>query len=216
MKIAKFEFSLFGVNTYVVWNSATKKGAVIDPGMINREEEDALYDFVKRESLTVTHIIYTHLHIDHAIGGKFARDTFKAQVYAHKDDEFLGSCMMQQAQMFVLNTKTDNVMINTFLKDGDKISIGNGMLQVIHVPGHSPGGIALYDPDGGYVITGDSLFAGSIGRTDLPGGDIHTLLESVRGKLLTLPPDTLVFPGHGPETTIARELASNPFLKNWS
>lgn len=213
MKIAKFGFSLFGINTYVVWDPATKKAAVIDPGMIDSEEEEALSGFIKREELTVTHIINTHLHIDHAIGDKYARDTFKARVYAHKHDEFLGQRMMQQAQSFGLGTRVDNVTINTYLNDGDKISIGNGTLQVLHVPGHSPGGIALYDPEGGYVIAGDSLFAGSIGRTDLPGGDMATLVKSVRDKLLTLPPKTVVFPGHGPETTIARELAGNPYLR---
>ena len=103
--------------------------------------------------------------------------------------------------------------INSYLEDGDIIKIGDGELKVLHVPGHSPGGIALYDPQGHFVIAGDSLFAGSIGRTDLPGGDMPTLINSVRSKLLTLPPDTVVFSGHGPETTIARELASNPFLK---
>ena len=98
------------------------------------------------------------------------------------------------------------------LKDGEKIVIGDGELTVIHVPGHSPGGIALYDKEGGYVISGDSLFAGSIGRTDLPGGDMRQLIGAVKSRLLTLPPDTVVYPGHGPATTIARERASNPFL----
>ncbi len=213
MKIAKFGFSLFGINTYVVWDPATKKGAVVDPGMIDSEEEKALSDFVKRKGLTVAHVINTHLHIDHAIGDKYAKEVFNAPVYAHKDDEFLGARMMQQAQAFGLGTRVDNVSINSYLEDGDIIKIGDGELRVLHVPGHSPGGIALYDPQGHFVIAGDSLFAGSIGRTDLPGGDMPTLINSVRDKLLTLPPDTVVFSGHGPETTIARELASNPFLR---
>ena len=107
---------------------------------------------------------------------------------------------------------SDNVSINSYLKDGDRIKIGEGTLDVLHVPGHSPGGIALYDAQGHFVIAGDSLFAGSIGRTDLPGGDMTQLIDSVHNKLLTLPGNTVVYSGHGPETTIAREATSNPFL----
>lgn len=212
MNIAKFAFSLFGINTYVVWDQSTHKAAVIDPGMINKQEEEALAAFVKREGLTVTHIINTHLHIDHAIGDKYASEAFGAPVYAHKDDEILGQRMMQQANMFGLGAKIDNVSINSYLNDGDRIKIGEGTLEVLHVPGHSPGGIALYDAQGHFVIAGDSLFAGSIGRTDLPGGDMTQLIDNVHNKLLTLPGDTVVYSGHGPETTIAREATSNPFL----
>lgn len=212
MEIAKFAFSLFGINTYVVWDPATLKAAVIDPGMIDSQEERALSAFVNRKRLTVTHIINTHLHIDHAIGDKYARESLGAPVYAHKDDEILGQRMMQQANMFGLAAKVGNVSVDSYLNDGDKIKIGDGILAVLHVPGHSPGGIALYDAQGHFVIAGDSLFAGSIGRTDLPGGDMTQLIGSINDKLLTLPGDTVVYSGHGPETTIAREATSNPFL----
>lgn len=212
MKVAKFAFSLFGINTYVVYDPASKKCAIIDPGMIDREEEDAMAGFIKRNDLTVTHIINTHLHLDHAIGDRAASELFKAPVLAHRDDEFLGTRMKQQADMFGVAERIDDVSISSYLTDGETIRIGDGELKVLHVPGHSPGGVALYDREGGYVIAGDSLFAGSIGRTDLPGGDYDTLIESVRKKLLTLPPDTVVYPGHGPATTIGREAATNPFL----
>ncbi|MBD5305873.1 MAG: MBL fold metallo-hydrolase [Bacteroides sp.] len=213
MKVAKFEFSLFGINTYVVVDEATRKCAIIDPGMINREEEDAMKKFVISNNLTVTHIINTHLHIDHAIGNIKAAELFDAPISAHKDDEFLGERMKQQAQMFGISEKVAEVSINSYLTDGDIIKIGEGELTVLHVPGHSPGGIALYDKKDGFVISGDSLFAGSIGRTDLPGGDMTTLLNSVKSKLLTLPDSTIVYPGHGPATTIGRERSSNPFLR---
>lgn len=213
MKVAKFEFSLFGINTYVVVDEATRKCAIIDPGMINREEEDAMKKFVISNNLTVTHIINTHLHIDHAIGNIKAAELFDAPISAHKDDEFLGERMKQQAQMFGISEKVAEVSINSYLTDGDIIKIGEGELTVLHVPGHSPGGIALYDKKDGFVISGDSLFAGSIGRTDLPGGDMTTLLNSVKSKLLTLPDSTIVYPGHGPATTIGRERNSNPFLR---
>ena len=213
MKIVKFAFSLFGINTYIVYDPSSRKAAVIDPGMIDSDEEEALAAFVKREGLTVTHIINTHLHIDHAIGDKYAKKIFGAPVYAHRADEPLGARMTQQAQMFGLAARIDSVSVNSYLEDGDVIRIGSGELEVIHVPGHSPGGIALYDAKDGFVIAGDSLFAGSIGRTDLPGGDMKTLLNAVKGRLLTLPPETVVYSGHGPETTIGREAAVNPFLR---
>lgn len=212
MKVARFEFSMFGINTYVVYDPATRKAAIIDPGMSNRREEDAIVNFIEREKLEVTHIINTHLHIDHAIGDKSSAETFKSPIYAHQGDEILGSRLQQQAVMFGLEEKVDRISINSYLHDGDEIRIGEGVLKVIHVPGHSPGGIALYDAADGFVIAGDSLFAGSIGRTDLPGGDYKTLIDSVKEKLLSLPEDTKVYSGHGGSTTIGIEKRSNPFL----
>lgn len=212
MKVAKFAFSLFGVNTYAVYDPATLKCAIIDPGMIDAEEEEALVNFVKRNNLTVTHVINTHLHIDHAIGDGFAAKAFGAPVLAHEADMFLGDRMQRQAEEFGIAARVDNVSVTSYLTDGEKIRIGDGTLEIIHVPGHSPGGIALYDPEGGFVISGDSLFAGSVGRADLPGGDMRTLLDAIERKLFTLPGSTVVYPGHGPATTIAREKASNPFL----
>lgn len=213
MKIAKFAFSLFGINTYAVYDPATLKCAIIDPGMINAEEQQAIAGFVKRNNLTVTHIINTHLHVDHAIGNRYAADLFKAPVLAHPDDFFLGKRLNHQAVAFGIEEDVDNVSVTTELRDGDVIKVGNGELNVIHVPGHSPGSVALYDKEGGYVVVGDALFAGSIGRTDLPGGDYAQLITSIKEKLLTLPPETVVYPGHGPATTIGREAESNPFLR---
>lgn len=212
MKVAKFEFSLFGINTYVVVDPATKKCAIIDPGMINAEEDQAMLNFINKNGLTVTHIINTHLHVDHAIGNKRAAEMFNVPVLAHKDDEFLGARMKQQAQMFGIAERVDDVSITQYLQDGDVIHIGDGELKVIHVPGHSPGGIALYDAKDGFVIAGDSLFQNSVGRTDLPGGDTKTLINAVKSKLLTLPDDTAVFSGHGPSTTIEHEKKHNPYL----
>lgn len=212
MKVAKFEFSLFGINTYVVYDPATRKCAIIDPGMINREEDEAMTDFIDRNGLTVTHVINTHLHIDHAIGDAKASRLFSAPILAHKDDEFLGKLLKEQAASFGINERVDEMSVTSYLEDGEKIRIGDGELEVIHVPGHSPGSIALYDKADGFVIAGDALFAGSVGRADLPGGDMKTLIAAIKNRLLTLPPETTVFPGHGPATTIEREKSSNPFL----
>ncbi len=212
MKIAKFEFSLFGINTYVVYDPEQKKAAVIDPGMINEEEEQALSRFIGRESLAVTHIINTHLHIDHAIGVAYTKKKYGVPLFGHKEDRFLGDRLRQQADAFGINEKVEDAAIDIFLEAGDRIRIGNGVLEVLHVPGHSPGSIALYDRQGGFVITGDALFQGSVGRTDLPGGNGAQLIKAIRENLLPLPDATAVWPGHGPATTIGRERAANPFL----
>jgi len=212
MNIAKFEFSLFGINTYVVFDPEQKKAAVIDPGMINEEEEQALSRFIERENLEVTHIINTHLHIDHAIGVAYTKKKYGVPLFGHKEDQFLGDRLRQQADAFGINEKVEDAAIDTFLEAGDKIKIGNGTLEVLHVPGHSPGSIALYDRQGGFVITGDALFQGSVGRTDLPGGNGAQLINAIRENLLPLPDATAVYPGHGPATTIGRERAANPFL----
>lgn len=212
MNIAIFGFSLFGINTYVVYDPKQKKATIVDPGMINEEEEKALTGFIERNDLDVTHIINTHLHIDHAIGAAYAKERFKVPLFGHRDDEKLGARMQQQAAAFGINEKVKDVTIDTYLEDGDKLHIGDGTLEVLHVPGHSPGSIALYDKEGGFVIVGDALFQGSVGRTDLPGGNGTQLIKAIKEKLLTLPDSTVVYPGHGSSTTIGAERRANPFL----
>lgn len=212
LKIAKFEFSLFGINTYAVYDPKEGKCVIVDPGMINTEEENAIVNFIERNNLTVTNIINTHLHVDHAVGVSFAKKRFGVPVLGHKDDEFLGKRLQMQADAFGIMEKIEDVSIDTYLKEGDIIKVGSGKLEVLHVPGHSPGSIALYDKEDGFVITGDALFQGSVGRTDLPGGNGTQLIEAIRENLLTLPDSTVVYPGHGPATTIGRERAANPFL----
>jgi glyoxylase-like metal-dependent hydrolase (beta-lactamase superfamily II) len=134
------------------------------------------------------------------------------QLEGNIDDQFLAERISQQAKMFGLPMEVDDLKINTALADGDNVKIGSESLDVIHVPGHSPGGIALYAPESGFLISGDSLFQRSIGRTDLPGGDYGQLINSLNQKLMTLPSDTVVYPGHGPETTIKDEKDFNPYL----
>lgn len=215
MNIAKFGFSLFGINTYVVFDPIEKKAAVIDPGMILPEEREAMDRFLEKNNLELTHVIDTHLHIDHAIGVKYLKDKYNVPLYANPGDEMLGKRLQVQAQQFgVPGEFEDGVVIDHPIEDGETIKIGSGELKVIHVPGHSPGSVALYDPQGGFVITGDALFQGSVGRTDLPGGNGRQLIESIKTKLLPLPGETLVYPGHGPHTTIASEARSNPFLRH--
>lgn len=213
MKLVRFGFSLFGINTYLVVDEASKKCAVVDPGMIEPDEENALVDYIERNKLHVVDVINTHLHVDHAIGDKFVAEKFRVPVLGHRSDETLGRRLQEQAEMFGMRGKLDSVSLTSYLEDGDRVSIGDGELEVLHVPGHSPGSIALYDPQGHWVIVGDALFAGSIGRTDLPGGDYATLVGAINDTLMALPDDTAVYPGHGPATTIGQERKYNPYLR---
>ena len=207
MKVAIFQFAIFGINSYVVYDPDTRCCAIIDPGMTNCKEENAIVDFIDRNKLSVKYVINTHLHIDHAVGNEFLKDKYNVPVLAHELDRPLGERMLLQAQMFGLPERFKNVEISEYLHDGEIIKIGNGELKVICVPGHSQGSVALYDEKDNFVIVGDALFSGSIGRTDLPGGDYDQLISSIRSRLLTLPPQTIVYPGHGPHTTIAQELS---------
>lgn len=212
MQVAIFQFSLFGINTYVVFDPESKECVIIDPGMSTPQEEKAIENFLAEKGLTLTQIINTHLHIDHVAGIPFLREKYGAPVKAHEGDKFLGEGLDLQAGMFGLNLDLGDLEISEYLKPGDKIKIGKGELEVIEVPGHSKGSISLYSPADKFVITGDALFQGSIGRTDLPGGNYKELISSIEKGLLNLPDDTVVFPGHGPSTTIGAEKRSNPFL----
>lgn len=215
LKVAIFQFQLFGINTYVVWDPEQRECAVIDPGIIDDGERAALKRFIEREKLTVTHLINTHLHIDHAIGNKAVGEDYGVKLEAHPDDAFLGKMLPAQSAAFSLGVRADEAEVNIPLKEGDIVRVGSGELEVIHVPGHSPGHIALYcsDAQPPFLIAGDVLFQRSIGRTDLPGGDFSTLISSIKDKLFKLPDDTVVYPGHGPATTIGEEKRENPYLR---
>lgn len=212
MKVSRFIFNPFGMNTYVVYDPASREAAVIDPGMTSADEEQALDRFIEREELTVKHLINTHMHLDHIFGNPYVKTKYGVGAEAGADDEFLAKDFPAQVAKYHLPIKAEPQTVDTELRDGDEIFLGTEPLKVLAVPGHSPGSIALWAPESGFVITGDALFEGSIGRTDLPRGDFSTLVNAIRAKLLTLPGATVVLPGHGPETTIAREAASNPYL----
>lgn len=213
LQIKVFEFNPFGEITYVVCNPATLDAVVIDPGMGDSGENAAFDEFVEQRGLKVRGIINTHMHLDHCFGANYVKDKYGVAVSAHTADAFLGNDIDAQARKFGIRLKGKDVMIDAPLSDGDTIEIGDDSLTVIHTPGHSPGGICLYNAAAGFLLAGDTLFAGSIGRTDLPGGDFHQLVNSIKSKLFTLPDTTIVLPGHGPATTIGDEKKSNPFLK---
>ena len=213
MKVSRFVFNMFGVNTYVVWDPESSEAAIIDPGMIDDQERRALDGFIEGRKLKVTQLINTHSHLDHIFGNTYIKEKYGLEIKANPADAFLAETLPQQASRFGMRLSLRPQGIDVELHDGDTIFLGKERMEVLGVPGHSPGGIALYCPESNFVITGDTLFPGSMGRTDLPGGDYATLADAIRRKLLTLPESTVVLSGHGVETTIGNEKKSNPFLK---
>ncbi len=210
--VKQFTFNMFEVHTYVVYDPDTLETAIIDPGMISGDEIKQLDDFIAINSLTVKHLINTHLHIDHALGDGYVRSRYGVPVKGHIDDGFLGENIPSQAAMFGLDMQAGEVSVEINLREGELVMIGSDSLKVIHVPGHSPGSIVLYSQSSHFLIGGDVIFKGSIGRTDLPGGNQRALLENINSKILSLPPQTVIFPGHGPITTVGEESTTNPFF----
>ncbi len=198
-----------GVNCYIAGDENTREVIVIDPGGNVREIVDALRQMRAR----VRAIVLTHAHFDHVMGLTGIKNDTGAPVWIGEKEEPVLTKAEEQARFFGLVTPPPPPP-DTLLKDGDEFRIGSVGFRVIATPGHSPGSICLYAPDNDSLFSGDTLMRGGIGRTDLPGGSMADELLSIRGKLLTLPPETRVYPGHGPVTTIAEEKAFNLFLKN--
>lgn len=193
-------------NCYILGCERTKTAAVIDPG----DDADKILMKLAEDSLTVKYIINTHGHFDHVGGNARLKKATGADLVIHQADASMLADLGRAAGAFGLSAENSPPPDQT-VEDGDVISFGDISLQVLATPGHSPGGISLHTD--GMVFVGDTLFAGSIGRTDLPGGDYNTLISSIKSKLLPLGDDTIVYTGHGPETTIAREKRANPFLQ---
>ncbi len=214
MKVKQFVFNPFGVSTFIIYDSESKAAIAIDPGMLNSAEQKEFDSYIAENNLKLTQIVNTHLHLDHCFGNNYVRDKYGIKVAAHPDDAFLGNSLVEQASRFGIRLTGNDTKagIDIELKDGDNIKVGAHTLKVLHVPGHSPGSIALYCAEGGFVIAGDVLFKGSIGRTDLQGGNLDTLLNSIHSRLMTLPDSTNVLPGHDRFTTIGAERATNPYI----
>ncbi|KAA6345451.1 putative metallo-hydrolase [termite gut metagenome] len=212
MKIKKFEFNMFPVNCYVLWDE-TKEATVIDPGCFYNEEKQTLKEYIISNELTLKHLLNTHLHLDHIFGNPFVVREFGIQPEACQADEFWLEEAPKQSRMFGFNWEEIPVPTGKYLKDGDTVSFGNTVLEVIHVPGHSPGSLVYYNKTDNCIFAGDVLFQGSIGRADLAGGNFDILIEGIRTRLFTLPPDTAVYSGHGAQTTIGKEKTENPFFR---
>lgn len=213
MKIKVFEFNPIAVNTYVLYDD-TGECVIIDAACFSSNEQQELLSFINDNKLKIKHLINTHLHFDHVFGINFIEEQFGVKMKAHKADEFLLASMQQQMAMFGFPANGKYVpTIGEYIDENDAITFGNQKLSIINVPGHSPGSIVFYNKEKDLVVSGDVLFNGSIGRTDFPQGDYDMLIDGIKTKLLTLPSNTVVYPGHGPATTIARELQMNPFLQ---
>ena len=213
MQIKTFPFNPLEVNTYVL-SDETKECVIIDAACFTPAETNLLINYIIDNGLTVKHLINTHLHFDHIFGINALAEKFDVKVAFHKDDEFMLDAIPEKLAMFGFPDNGVNYVPETghYLTDGDIITFGNQQLKAIHLPGHSPGSLCYYSEAANCVFTGDVLFQESIGRTDLPGGDYDKLAHGIRTKLFTLPPDTVVYPGHGPTTTVAFESENNPFL----
>jgi len=195
------------VNCYLLGCEETREGVVIDPGA----DTDRIIPLLSRHGLKIVHVINTHGHFDHVGGNRKILETTGADLLLHEADVPLLPLAGATAAAYGLKAE-DSPRPDGYLRDGMNIAFGNYELTVLHTPGHTPGGCCLYRE--GMVITGDTLFADSVGRTDLPGGSLAALVESIHSKLLTLPDDTVAYPGHGPATTIGRERLQNPYLQN--
>jgi len=199
----------FQQNCSLLWCESTKRAVVIDPGGDLPDIERA----IAKAGVVVEKIWLTHGHVDHVGGAAELQARLKVAIEGpHKDDRFLLDNVVETARMFEIPDAA-NVTPDRWLQAGDRIAVGALTFDVLHCPGHSPGSVAFFNRDERLAIVGDVLFAGSIGRTDLPGGNQRQLLESIRDKLLPLPDDIAVLSGHGPPTTIGRERATNPFLQ---
>jgi len=211
MKIDRLILGSFETNCYILRETeAAKDCLIIDTGL----EADGLVDFLARHKLNPVAVVLTHGHIDHVTGVVALRQNFpEIKVYIHKlDAEMLTGTKDNLSTLAGQTFGTEPA--DVFIEEGDKIEQANIKLEVLHTPGHTPGGISLYSREDQLVFAGDSLFAGSVGRTDIPPyGNTEQLIRGIRKKLLTLPDETVVYPGHGPQTTIAQEKAHNPFLQ---
>lgn len=207
--IQSFEFNPLQENTYVLYDE-TKECVIIDPGCFETDEKKELTDFLERHQLQVKMLLNTHCHVDHVLGNYYLKEKFKTQLLIPAGEVPVLQSAKILAPLYGFH-QYEEATPDGYLEEGDTITFGSHSLSVIFAPGHSPGHVVFYNEPNGILISGDVLFYNSIGRTDLPGGDHNTLLNSIRQKLFRLPDSIKVYPGHGPETTIGFEKRTNPF-----
>lgn len=209
MILETFSVGMLGCNCSILGDETSGTALVIDPG----DEPDKVVAALKRHDLTATHILHTHAHIDHIGGSASVKRQCGCTAHLHEDDVWLHEHLDMQGQMLGLHS-VEAVDLDAPLEEGDRYTVGAVGVEVLHTPGHSPGSVSfVLEADGRQVVfAGDTLFQGSIGRTDLWGGDSRAILRSLRGKLMSLDDDAEVITGHGPPTTIGRERRANPFI----
>ncbi|MBL7934488.1 MAG: MBL fold metallo-hydrolase [Bacteroidia bacterium] len=210
INIHYFTFGPFQENTYVLWDE-TKECIILDPGNNNTSENKKLSDFITEKQLILKRLILTHAHVDHINGNKYVFDTYGLLPEVHKDDVYFIEKHLATATMYGISVE-QSPMPKAFINEGDIIKFGNSTLNTLHTPGHSPGSISFYNLEDKFIIGGDVLFYGSIGRTDLPLGHHETLIKSIKEKLFPLGDYMKVYSGHGVPTSIGFERTHNPFL----
>lgn len=212
-KLKHFIFNDFQVNGFVLYDE-TGEAIIIDGAVNSKTEQNQLIDFINKNELKPKYIISTHGHLDHICGNAFLKSTFDIPILINEEDNFWVERAMDQAAMYDFPMQKPPMPDNS-INDGEIIKFGDSILKALHIPGHSPGSIAFYCQDCAFVISGDTLFNRSIGRTDFPKGNHKQLLDNISEKLFSLPPDTLVLPGHGPETSIRIEKSENSFFRQY-
>jgi glyoxylase-like metal-dependent hydrolase (beta-lactamase superfamily II) len=211
MEVFRLVFSPIEVNTYILSDNSGKC-AVIDCGCYDRAEFDRLTDLLSGKNLIPALLINTHCHLDHIFGNGMFLEKYGLGTFCHKDEESNRRDSIHIASVFGMKMEVPPEPAG-LIEEGSVVSFGNSELKAFWVPGHSSGSLAYYSEKDRIVFTGDALFAGSIGRTDLRGGNYDTLIKSIRQKLFTLPPETIVYPGHGEATSIGHEMKNNPYFK---
>ncbi|WP_251620653.1 MBL fold metallo-hydrolase [Odoribacter lunatus] len=212
MEVQIFVNNPWEENTVVLYDD-TREAAVVDCGCFTEKEREMLVSFLEKRGLVPKVLLNTHLHPDHIFGNEFMKDTYHLETQASREDDFLIEHAVSFAAMLGISGIAQPPAVGTYLQDGDVVVFGNTSLEVIAIPGHSPGGLCFYNRKDKILVTGDVLFAGSVGRSDFPGGDGEKLLSGIRERLFVLEDDVKVIPGHGPMTTIGGEKRHNPFFR---
>ncbi len=211
IQIKKFTFNPLQENTYVLYDE-TGDCIIIDAGCYFDYEREELTEFIEKEKLNPVFLANTHCHFDHILGITFCRSHYNIPFFIHEEDVFLVKQAVVQGDFFGVPVEPVDPP-DRFLKEGENLDFGNSSLNILHVPGHAPGSLVFYHPGQKFLLAGDALFYGSIGRTDLPKGNYEQLVDNIKRKLMVLPWDTVVYSGHGPETSIGFEKEFNPYLK---
>lgn len=211
MNVTTFTFNPFSENTYIL-SDETKECIIVDPGCYNATEQKQLTDYIEGASLTPVMLVNTHCHIDHILGNAFIAEKYQLPLEAHTGEDVVLEAGLISSQVYQI-PYDPSPKIEKFLVPGEQVTFGKTVLEILFTPGHSPASVCLYHKETHQVIAGDVLFQGSIGRTDLPGGNYDTLINSIKTELLVLDDETVIYPGHGPSTTIGQEKRMNPFLQ---
>ena len=208
--IKSFVFNSFQENTYVL-SDASNDCIIIDPGISSKPEEKKFVEYIANNGLNPKAIYNTHCHVDHVLGCQRIINLYDIPFYAHESEKIVLEGATTFAEFFGMRIDQPPFPDNT-ISENDKLIFGESELTIYHIPGHSPGSLVFYNEENHFLITGDVLFKGSIGRTDLPGGNYNQLIQGIKTKLMPLPGETVVYPGHGPASTIRYEYDTNPFL----